>query len=226
MKTLAKLTAFLPLAVTLVWLQFLPERVPVHYDLAGTADRWGSKWELLIGAGAALVLAAVLSLTGWLLRRKAGADEQKRAYAESNGKVVRIVALGVCLLFTALQIFFLVNAGRGADAETDTIQAPMLKLTAAAIGVLLIVIGNFMPKARRNSALGFRCAWSMYNDETWRKSNRFGGRALMAAGLATVIAVLPAPESWAIPILMVLLCVASVATMICARKVYREEAGL
>ena len=223
MKTIAKISAFLPLAVTLVWLQFLPDRVPVHYNLAGAADRWGSKWELLAGAGAALGLAAVLSLTGWLLRRSAGADQQKRAYAESNGKVVRIVAVGVCLLFTVLQIVFLSNAGRGTAAETERLQVPAQKITAAAMGVLLIVLGNYMPKAKMNSAVGLRCAWSMYNDVTWQKSNRFGGRAMMAAGLVTVAAVLLAPEGWAMPILLGALAVATIASLIYAKKVYNEE---
>ena len=80
-----------------------------------------------------------------------------------------------------------------------------------------------MPKAKKNSAVGLRCAWSMYNDVTWQKSNRFGGRAMMAAGLVTVAAVLLAPEGWAMPILLGALAVATIASLIYAKKVYNEE---
>ena len=38
-----------------------------------------------------------------------------------------------------------------------------------------------MTKAKRNTVVGFRTAWSMYNDNTWRKSNRFGAISIVVA---------------------------------------------
>ena len=43
------------LASTLIAIAFLPDIVPMHFDIHGEADRWGSKYELLI-------LPAVLAL--------------------------------------------------------------------------------------------------------------------------------------------------------------------
>lgn len=39
---------FLPLALALVSLPFLPEQIPAHYDSAGLVTRWGSRFEVLI----------------------------------------------------------------------------------------------------------------------------------------------------------------------------------
>ena len=39
---------FLPLAVVLIALQFLPEQIPAHYDMNNQVTRWGSKYETLI----------------------------------------------------------------------------------------------------------------------------------------------------------------------------------
>ncbi len=40
-----------------VWaLVALPDRVPVHFGLDGTPDRWGSRGELLVLAGVVVVL--------------------------------------------------------------------------------------------------------------------------------------------------------------------------
>lgn len=44
-----------------------------------------------------------------------------------------------------------------------------------------------MTKAKRNTVVGFRTAWSMYNDNTWRKSNRFGAISIVVAGVLTII---------------------------------------
>lgn len=44
---LAVIVAFIPLAWLLMTLPALPDQVPMHFDLAGTANRWASKYELV-----------------------------------------------------------------------------------------------------------------------------------------------------------------------------------
>ncbi len=53
-----------------VWaLAALPDRVPVHFGLDGTPDRWGSRGELLVLAGVVVVLVVGMS---WLAHGIAG----------------------------------------------------------------------------------------------------------------------------------------------------------
>lgn len=223
MKLLAKLSALLPLALTLIWLQFLPDRVPLHYNFAGEIDRWGSKWEYLLLPGITLLFAACLSLAGLLMRRQAGADEKALAHAETNRRVLRIVLVCSALFFTVLQAVLLLGAGRAAAEGAQTAPLPYLRMTALALSFLLIVLGNLMPKSRRNSFVGLRCAWTEYNDLTWQKGNRFGGWALAAAGLVTIPAALLTPEPWPIAVLLGALLAATAASLVYARQVCREE---
>ncbi|MCQ2520810.1 MAG: SdpI family protein [Lachnospiraceae bacterium] len=44
-----------------------------------------------------------------------------------------------------------------------------------------------MTKTKKNVAVGVRTTWSMYNDNTWRKSNRFGAISLMVAVVIVLI---------------------------------------
>lgn len=223
MKLLAKLSAFLPLALTLIWLQFLPDRVPLHYNFAGEIDRWGSKWEYLLLPGIALLFAACLSLAGLLMRRQAGTDEKALAHAETNRRVLRIVLVCSALFFTVLQAVLLLGAGRAAAEGAKTAAIPYLRIISLALSFLLIAVGNVMPKSRLNGAMGFRCGWSMYNETTWQKANRFGGLALVAAGLLTLPAALLLPEPWPLIVLLAALHAATAASLVYARQVYREE---
>ena len=92
------------------------------------------------------------------------------------------------------------------------------------LGVLMIVLGNFMPKTRRNRLVGLRTKWSLYNDTTWRKSNRFGAAALMGAGVLTVLAgavLKHASAAWATACGLILLAV--LLSLVYARRVYVQE---
>ena len=110
MKLLSRIAVLLPLAVTLIWLPFLPDQVPMHYDFAGNIDGWGSKWENLLLPGVVLLMGiiAYFSVKGGL--RKAAVDEKQRAHAEANVKVIRIVMLATGLFFAVLQAFLLYKA--------------------------------------------------------------------------------------------------------------------
>ena len=38
----------LPMFITAVALKFMPDKVPMHYNMSGEIDRWGSKYENFI----------------------------------------------------------------------------------------------------------------------------------------------------------------------------------
>lgn len=223
MKLFARISVILPLAVTLIWLQFLPDQVPLHYDYAGSIDRWGSKWENLLLPGVVLVMGLICWLVIRNGLRKAAADEKQRAHAETNVKVIRIVMIATGIFFTVMQAVLLYKAGQEAAANGTAESVDVNRVTAVCMGVLFLVLGNYMPKAKRNSMVGFRCGWTMFNDVTWQKSNRFSGFALMLTGLFTAVCAILLPKAWTIPSMLILLTAAMTACLIYAAKVYNQE---
>ncbi len=63
----------------------------------------------------------------------------------------------------------------------------MNRIAFVALGIVLIIVGNIMPKTRMNLLCGLRTPWSMKNEETWKKSQRFGGISFMVAGAAMIV---------------------------------------
>ena len=57
---------------------------------------------------------------------------------------------------------------------------------ALGTGALLIAVGNYLGKARRNTLIGLRTPWTLANARVWDKTHRFGGRAMMLGGLALI----------------------------------------
>ena len=62
MKKVMWISAIIPVVVTSVVLQFMPDVIPMHHDLEGNTDRWGSKTESLIFPIIILFIREVLRL--------------------------------------------------------------------------------------------------------------------------------------------------------------------
>ena len=175
---LASALIVLGFVVAAVFFMLVPDTVPVHYNAAGEADRMGSKYEYI----AFPCIAAAAGAIFLLLAKRARAG--KREGYELTEKIFLASAIGEALLFNGMGGFFL----RGAASYTEGAAAPVMpavdwmRAASLLIGVLLIILGNAMPKARKNALYGVRTVWSMSGDEIWRKSQRFGGFATVVAG--------------------------------------------
>jgi len=160
----------LSVAVTCVFLALMPDTVPMHYNTAGAADRFGSKYENLVFplcvAGTALIFAALAKN----VRTK-----------PLNEPLFFYIGLITLIFFNVMFTYFLWTALTYDDAAP--IHADINRFSTIAIGVTLVVLGNIMPKARRNSLFGLRTPWSMSSDAVWQKSQRFGGISSVAVGL-------------------------------------------
>lgn len=205
---------------------FLPEQVPMHYDMAGNIDRWGSRYENLIFPVLTVLMTLFMAFLIRYFERKAlrEADDKSRAAAQTNASVIGITGASVAAMFTVLQGFILYGAYVEAAAEAEKQAVDIGKVSTILLGILLIVLGNVMTKTRRNGIVGVRISWSMYNDTTWRKSNRFCAFAMMLAGALTIAAALLLKSSLGVLLSPLgLLILAVTATAVYAHSVYEQE---
>jgi uncharacterized membrane protein len=49
-------------------------------------------------------------------------------------------------------------------------------------GLMFMVIGNLLPKCKRNYFIGIKVPWALNNDENWNKTHRFAGKVWVAGG--------------------------------------------
>jgi uncharacterized membrane protein len=70
-------------------------------------------------------------------------------------------------------------------------------MMAPAFGILFIVVGWLVKKAKRNFFIGIRTPWTLSNDIVWEKTHRLGGTLFMISGiLITGSAALPFATMW------------------------------
>lgn len=182
LKTLYWTLALLPMAACLAALRVLPDSIPAHYAAAGQVTRWGSKYEVLIFPVFIVLFALfMLAMMKVAARQEGGGG--------NNQRVVLLAGAAGLALQDTLCGFFLYTSFAGVK-DLSALALDFYSVEGAVLGAGLILIGNYMPKARRNSMFGFRTAATMRDDDTWKQAQRFAGRVFLVVGGGTLAACL------------------------------------
>lgn len=187
--TILWIVSLLPALITAIAMQFMENSVPMHYDISGNIDRWGSKYENFVFP--VMIVLFTLFWCGMLRyfknKQSGNTNDKKRAEAANNEKIIYITALAMSIMFGVLDLITLYMAYSAAARDLSAASIDFSAAVNILMGIFIIVIANFLPKAKRNSAAGIRTVWSMDNDQTWAASNRFGGIVFMASGILIII---------------------------------------
>ncbi len=167
-----------------IWLYpHMPERVPTHWDAHGHANGWSPRW---VAAALPVMMVAGLVVLTWLLPvispRKFEITPFARVYAG-----LMLAIQGVLLVIGVLA------ALKGAGYDVPIAMVGML-----AVGVLFMVLGNYMGKLRKNFFIGIRTPWTLASDAVWERTHRVGGWTFMVGGLVFVVGGLAGGGPWLI----------------------------
>lgn len=151
--------------------------LPVHWGISGAADAFAPRELALLlpSAMAALVWALFLLLPR--LAKGADLDAGKRPLGVT---LTAITALALLLEVATVLL--------GLDVEVN-----MVQVISIALGVLLIVLGNAMPKSRRNSLAGIRIPSTLKDPANWQATHRLTGFLAIMGGVVLIIVALVAP---------------------------------
>lgn len=157
----------------------LPEEIPTHFNVAGEADDWASR---PVGAFAPLALALGVLLVFHMLPKISPRRRNFEQFEETYWLLANVVIAFICALHVLV-------IGRALGWPVDIVSSVLI-----GIGLLFMIMGNFMPRLRSNWWMGIRTPWTMENEKVWRDTHRLAGKTFMIGGAITVIAAL-LPES-------------------------------
>ncbi|MBQ4067721.1 MAG: DUF1648 domain-containing protein [Lachnospiraceae bacterium] len=222
-KVLTVLTV-LPLITTAIVLRFMPDKIPAHYDAAGNIDRWGSKYESFVLPGIIVIMTLF-----WLCFIKYFENKQKKSTndkevkeSENNAKMLYYVADSMAIMFGVMQYFILYSAFVASKGEFTASAVDFSVVTNVCMGIMFIVLGNILPKAKKNSIVGVRTVWSMHNDRTWATSNRMGGVLLMLSGVLTILESLIIGGILSTFVMLGILVLDTILSMVYSYKMYQK----
>lgn len=165
----------LPLVLAAVCWPTLPDVIPGHWNVAGEIDAWAGKGQIFLFP----LISAACNLLFMLLPKL---DPKKENY-ERFEKVYRIFRV-IFLLFMLLMSVMMLIVGY------DPYAMPMEKGISVAVGLMFLVLGNYMPKFKHNYFVGIKTPWTLASEQVWNRTHRLGGYCFAAAGAAIFLAAL------------------------------------
>lgn len=170
---------FLPLVISFIALPFLPEQIPAHYGFDNQVTRWGSKYEALLYPITTIFMGYfLLTMAKWVAKREES--------GKNNEKILIIAGILILILFNAMNLYALYTDFNKVE-NLSSVSLNIYQLLFGMLGVVMIVIGNIMPKLRINSIIGLRTKWSRKDEITWKRSQRFGGISFIIGGIVISI---------------------------------------
>ena len=153
--------------------QYLPNMVPGHWNLNGEIDRYNDKGMVFVTALLPLILHLLMVFLPNLDPKKASYFKHEKAYAMFQTAIV-IFLVSIHWLTMAVALGYDVNIG---------------KMVRLGLGILFVVIGNYMGQIRHNYFFGIKNPWTLANEEVWTKTHRLGGYGFALSGIFALLSV-------------------------------------
>jgi len=161
-----------------------PDRIPVHWNISGEVDRYGSRFEGLVMVP--LIGLLVYALMLFLPRFDPGRANYERFAGVYYFLRVSVLAV-MALIYGVIHLWI-----RGAEID-------MGKFVGITVGALFFVIGNLFGKIRPNWFVGMRTPWTLSSKRAWTQTHRLAGWVFIAGGLAIMAAgILATPSAVAV----------------------------
>jgi uncharacterized membrane protein len=149
---------------------FLPDQLPVHWNISGDIDGW-APGKVVIWSSP--LLSLLFTLIFWVLIGRG--PQLNREGVAANRRYGDFFLLFLVCLGLILQLIW-ISLAWNLDINVRVI----LGLT---ISLMLVMMGNYMGKLRRNFWLGIRTPWTLISDRSWERTHRLGGWLLFTMGI-------------------------------------------
>ena len=156
------------LAGMILWNQ-LPNEIATHWGPDGNSDGYSSR---AVAVFAMPVFLLVLHLIGSL----ATAKKDTNAISDK----LFCILLWICPVMSIVITTFIYATALGYKVNMPFVVLMLL-------GIIYIVLGNYLPKARQNHFFGVRIKWTLESKKNWEHTNRFSAKIMVALGLIYIL---------------------------------------
>ena len=184
----------------------LPRIVPMHWGIDGNIDGYGGK-------GSLFVLYAVGVGGTFLFDFARKIDPKSKNYDKFN-RPYEIFKLVFAIFMDGL---VLVTARSRFNKNLKVSQ-----IIVVAVGLMIAVIGNYMPKFKYNYTMGIKTPWTLSSETVWEKTHRKAGALWVFGGIGIALTSFLTPK-YSFALIMIITIVISAIPMVYSYFEFKRE---
>ncbi|MDV5976558.1 UNVERIFIED_CONTAM: SdpI family protein [Streptococcus canis] len=161
---LSSLVTLSPIILGLILWQYLPEKIPTHFDLTGQADGFSTKLEGIMALP--LIILGIHLITLFI--------GTKKPIITQKGPALYLIYWLLPSLCLVVQTGILLTS---AGFVNRNLFNPI-----AGLACLFIALGFLLPYLKQNPIMGIRLPWTLADEDNWAKTHRFAGRVWLVCG--------------------------------------------
>ena len=170
---IASIVTILPILIGLLVWDRLPDVMATHFGMDNEANGWSNKAFAVFG------LPLFLLAMEWIAAVVTSQDPRRQNISPKMFTLVLWIIPMVSVVCGAA--IYTYNLGMKVDISF---------FAMLFTGLLFIVIGNYLPKARQNYTIGIKIPWTLADEENWNRTHRAAGHLWVAGGILMVLAAL------------------------------------
>jgi uncharacterized membrane protein len=193
-----------------VWLYpQLPAHVPVHWNAQGQINGYATPIRAVATPMVFILFLALLTVA-------------LPAISPRGFEITPFVSVFVVVMLAVQAFMLIVALGILMNATGHPVGKLVIRMLP--LGVLLMIIGNYMGKLRKNFFIGIRTPWTLASDDVWERTHRVGGWLFMLAGLIVVAdSLVGAPMLVSISVVLAAYVIAAAYSYVVCRQLERHR---
>ena len=164
------LVLLLPMLLGLILWNRLPDEIAIHFNAAGDADNFAGKTFTVFAIPGIMLAVHLLALVMTSVDPK---------HKNIDGKPLTLI-FWLCPVLNLL-----LSSVVYANALNIGLNVGLVMMLV--LGVMFIIIGNYLPKCKQNFSFGIKIPWTLNDEENWNHTHRFTGRLWTLCGALMVL---------------------------------------
>lgn len=142
------------------------EIVPIHFDVNGNPDSYGSKWMYLFVS----LVPLIISIINLFIK-----NDKNKKYSEKAITIILLMFVAIIWLITFTGISGLYT------------QKISFNLVGIILGLVVAFISNLYPKLKQNSHFGIKLPATLKSEVVWKKTHKLAGYTGFIGGIIMVV---------------------------------------
>lgn len=203
---------------------FSPYFLPVNYNtdvyISGIKPNVG----LILAPTPFLINNIIFELIEHSMKKSAtnSGSKEKSKKINSDISLLQSSSLFICADLICIMSYYLYIVIKTCLQPDKDFYFDISKISTLVLSVLFIVLSIFLLNIKKNNVFGLRTSYSMYNENTWKKSNLFVGISGIISGTAAFICSLIFKDFGCITAFMIILFIWCVLCAIASYIFYKN----